>query len=104
MSACLLAIVSQKLVPRADGEGRIAVCEILVKSPTIENLILKNELDKIEEAMATSTTYYKMQTFNQALERLVMAGTITNEDAIFASNSPEDLKMRLSGLKKEEGF
>lgn len=104
LSACLLAIVSQKLVPRADGEGRIAVCEVLIKSPTIETLILNDELDKISEAMATSTTYYKMQTFNQALEKLVMAGTITNEDAIHASNAPEDLKMRLSGFKKEEGY
>lgn len=104
LSACLLAIVSQKLVPRADGEGRIAVCEVLIKSPTIESLILNNEAEKINEAMATSTTYYKMQTFNQALEKLVMDGTITNEDAIYASNAPEDLKMRLSGFKKEEGF
>ena len=104
LSACLLAIVSQKLVPRADGEGRVAVCEVLIKSPTIENLILTGEIDKINEAMASSTSYYKMQTFNQALEKLVMSGTITNEDAIFASNAPEDLKMRLSGFKKEEGF
>lgn len=104
LSSCLLAIVSQKLVPRADGEGRVAACEVLIKSPTIENLILTGELDKIAEAMATSTTYYKMQTFNQALERMVMQGLITNEDAIFASNAPEDLKMRLSGFKKEEGF
>jgi twitching motility protein PilT len=104
LSACLLAVVSQKLVPRADGEGRVAVCEVLIKSPTIENLILTGELDKINEAMSTSTTYYKMQTFNQALERLVMQGVITNEDAIYASNAPEDLKMRLSGFKKEEGY
>lgn len=104
LSASLLAIVSQKLVPRADGEGRVPACEVLIKSPTIENLILANELDKIPEAMATSTTYYKMQTLNQALERLVLAGVVSNEDAIFASNAPEELKMRLSGFKKEEGF
>lgn len=104
LSACLVAVVSQKLVSRSDGEGRIPVCEIMIKSPTIENLILKNELDKIDEAIATSTTYYKMQTFNQALEKLVLNGTITNEEAIHASNSPEDLKLRLSGFKKEEGF
>lgn len=104
LSACLLAIVSQKLVPRADGEGRVAACEVLVKSPTIENLILNNELDKINEAIAGSTTYYKMQTFNQALEKMVMAGVISNEDAIYASNQPDDLKMRLSGFKKEEGY
>ena len=101
LSACLLAVVSQKLVPRADGEGRVPACEVMIKSPTIENLILQNEVEKIDEAIATSTTYYKMQTFNQSLERLVMAGIITNEDAIFASNSPEDLKLRLAGFKKE---
>jgi twitching motility protein PilT len=103
MSSSLLAVISQKLVPRADREGRVPVCEILIKSPTIENLILKGELDKIPEAISNSTTYYKMQTFNQALEKLVMSGTITNEDAIFASNSPEDLKMRLSGFRREDG-
>lgn len=102
LSACLLAVVSQKLVPRADGEGRVPACEIMIKSPTIENLILQGEVEKIDEAMSTSTTYYKMQTFNQSLERLVMAGIITNEDAIFASNSPEDLKLRLAGFKREE--
>lgn len=104
LSACLLAIVSQKLVMRADGEGRVPVCEIMIKSPTIENLILKNEIEKINEAIATSTTYYKMQTFNQALERLVMSGAVTNEEAIHASNAPEDLKLRLAGFKKEETF
>jgi twitching motility protein PilT len=101
LSAALLAIVSQKLVLRADGQGRVPVCEILIKSPTIENLILKNDLDKLDEAIAGSTAYYKMQTFNQALERLVVSGTITNEEAIHASNAPEDLKLRLSGIKKE---
>jgi len=104
LSASLLAVVSQKVVMRADGEGRIAVCEVMIKSPTIENLILNNELDKIDDAIATSTTYYKMQTFNQTLERLVLAGVITNEEAIYASNQPEDLKMRLSGFKREEGY
>lgn len=103
LSSSLLAVVSQKLVPRADREGRVAVCEIMIKSPTIENLILKGELDKLPDAIASSTTYYKMQTFNQALEKLVMSGTITNEDAIFASNAPEDLKMRLSGFRREDG-
>lgn len=104
LSACLLAVVSQKLVPRADGTGRVAACEVMIKSPMIEQLILKNELDKIEETIANSATYYKMQTLNQALERLVNTGAITKEDAILHSNSPEDLKMRLAGFKKEEGF
>ena len=104
LASSLQAVISQKLVQRADGNGRVVVCEVMVKSPTIENLILNNELDKIDEAISSSTTYYKMQTFNQALEKLVLSNIIKNEDAIFSSNSPDDLKMRLSGFKREEKF
>jgi twitching motility protein PilT len=104
LSSSLLAIVSQRLVPRADGTGRVAACEVLIKSPTIENLILKGELEKIDENIEASTTYYNMQTMNQALEKLVMANTITLEDALHASNAPDDLRMRLSGFKREEGY
>lgn len=104
LSSSLLAIINQKLLPRADGAGRVAACEVMIKSPTIENLILTNQLEKIPETIATSMTYYKMQSFNQALQKLVMEGIITNEDAIFASNAPEDLKLRLSGFTREENF
>jgi twitching motility protein PilT len=104
LAASLAAIVSQRLIPRADGKGRVAACEIMIKSKTIEDYILDNELDKIDEAIANSGSFYKMQTFNQHLEVLADSGTISREDALAASNKPDELKMRLSGLKKEAGF
>ncbi len=102
LGSSLLAVISQKLLDQANGKGRIPVCEILIKSPTIEQLILNNELEKIEETIASSKTYYQMQTFNQALEELVVNNTITEEEALKASSVPNDLKLRLAGFKKEE--
>ncbi len=104
LAASLTAIISQRLVPRADGKGRVAACEILIKSKTIEDYILANELDKIDDIISTSGDFYKMQTLNQHLESLCNTGTITQEEALRSSNKPDELKMRLSGLKKEAGF
>ncbi|MBI2607014.1 MAG: type IV pilus twitching motility protein PilT [Deltaproteobacteria bacterium] len=104
LSSSLTAVVSQRLINKADGSGRMAVCELMMNSPTIRTLIRNNQLDKIDEAIMASNAYYNMQTFNQALERLVASNTITADEAILASNSPEDLRMRLAGFKKEEGY
>ncbi len=104
LSESLVAVLSQKLVQRADKSGRIAVCELMVNSPTIQTLIRKSEFEKIPEAMSNSNTYYNMRTFNQEFERLVDAGIITQEEALSTSNAPDDLRMRLAGFKKEEGY
>jgi twitching motility protein PilT len=104
LAASLTAVISQRLVPRADGKGRVPVCEVLIKSRTIQDYILSNELDKIDEVISTSGNFYKMQTFNQHLEKLVEQGIITKDEALVNSNKPDELKMRMAGLKKEEGF
>jgi twitching motility protein PilT len=104
LSAALVGVLSQQLLERADGSGRVPACEVMVKSPTIENYILKNELEKIPDAIANSNLYYKMQTMNQALERLVKEGRITAEQALKTSSSNNDLKLSLSGLVREEGY
>lgn len=104
LASVLVGVVSQQLVVRADGTGRVPACEILVKSPAIENYILKNELTKIPEAIATSNNYYKMQTMNQALEKLVQSGTITAEEALKSTQAPDDLRLRLSGLTRDQGY
>lgn len=104
LSACLSVVLSQRLVERKDGNGRVVACEVLLNSPTVQNLIRENKLEKINEAMMTSNTYYKMLTFNQSLEALVHAGVITVEEALVNSNSPDDLQLRLSGFKREEGY
>jgi len=104
LANCLVAIISQQLLVRTDRSSRVPACEILVKSPAIEEHILRNEVNRIQEAIAGSNSYYKMQTMNQALEQLVLSGTITVDDALKVSPSPDDLKLRLSGVQRGQGF
>jgi twitching motility protein PilT len=98
LASSLIGVVTQRLVRRADGKGRVVACEVLTKSPTVEKLILDNRLVDIEEAMEGSNLYYKMQSMNQALEKLVREGSITEEEAILNSDKKEDLELKLSGM------
>lgn len=104
LSSCLAAVMSQKLVQKKDRTGFVPVCELLVNSPSIQMLIRTNQIEKIYETMNSSKSYYNMQTFNQALEKMVADGKVTVEEAVAASASPDELAMRLSGFKREEGF
>lgn len=104
LASSLLGVISQQLVPKADGSGVVPACEVMVKSPAIESYILQNELDKIPEAIATSNSYYKMQTMNQALVALVSAGHLKLEDAVRFSNNPDDLKLILSGVDRGSNY
>lgn len=104
LASTLVGVISQQLLLRIDGSGRIPACEVMVKSPLIENYIFKNELHKLSEAIANSSNYYKMQTANQALERLVKSRTISLETALRASSSPDDLKLRLAGVTRDQGY
>jgi twitching motility protein PilT len=104
LAATLVGIVSQQLVMRADGSGRVAAVEILVKSPAIENMIAKHNLLGIPEAIANSTDYYKMQSMNQALNALVRSGTIAVQEALKCSFAPDDLRLLLAGIRQDNGF
>jgi twitching motility protein PilT len=101
LADCLVGVVAQKLVLRADGKGRTLAAEVLVKSPAIQTAIADNQLDLIHDLMASSNDYYQMQTFNQALQRLVEAGTITMSEAKSASPRPEELEQLFSGIVRE---
>jgi twitching motility protein PilT len=104
LASSLLAVISQQLLVRADGSGRSVACEVMVMSPAIREYILKNELERIPEAIGSSSNYYKMQTMNQALEMLVKTKVITLEGALRSSNNPDDLRLRLSGIDREGGY
>lgn len=104
LASSLLAVVSQQLLLRTDGQSRVCASEIMIKSPTIENLILKNEIDKIQDAIAASGNYYQMQTMNVSLEKLVRSGQVTAEEALKCSNNASDLQLRLSGMNRNEGY
>ncbi|HLY75342.1 MAG TPA: ATPase, T2SS/T4P/T4SS family, partial [Planctomycetota bacterium] len=98
LALTLQAVVSQRLLRRADGNGRVAAIEVMINSPNIRELIAEGKTTQIEKAIAQSGDYYKMQTFNQSLAKLVQSRTITEEESMGASTSPSDLRLILKGI------
>ena len=92
---CLLSVVSQRLLKRADGLGRVAVQEIMINTPLVQKLIEDGKVGAIGKAIEDSVSFYKMQSLNQALLRLVKANTITEEEALAVSGNPNDLRIQL---------
>ena len=103
LSQTLLAIVSQRLLRRQDGSGRIAALEVMINSPSIRQLIADGKIDEIETMMAKSTDYYGMQTFNQALADLVGRKLVDEKDALEMSTSSGDLRLLLKGFASGAG-
>lgn len=98
LSLVLEGIVSQRLIKRSDGYGRIAACEIMVMSPHIRQLLQKDAINELEKAIAKSQSYYRMQTFNQALASLIANRKITEEEALKCTANPDDLRLELRGI------
>jgi twitching motility protein PilT len=95
LSVSLQGIVTQQLLPRADGQGRIAGCEILVPTPAVRNLIREGKTHQIYSALQTGGQF-GMQTMDAALAQLVREQKITRELAESRSSAPEELR-RLMG-------
>jgi twitching motility protein PilT len=96
LASTLKAAISQRLVPRSDNAGRIAVSEIMVVTGRVQDLILNpNETGKITEVISEGS-YYGMQTFDQALLGYVMDGKLSEEVAYETATSPHDFKLMLS--------
>jgi twitching motility protein PilT len=95
LASTLRGVVGQRLVPRAGGSGRAAICEVLVVTGRVQDLILNpTETGRITEVIAEGE-YYGMQTFDQALLKQVMAGNVTEDVAFEAASSPHDFKLML---------
>jgi twitching motility protein PilU len=90
----LKAIVSQRLIPRADGQGRIAAVEVMIATPFVTDLILKGRISDVKGLMARSVEV-GMQTFDQALFDLYAQGLITGEDALRNADSFNDLRLKI---------
>src|SRR5579862_3502242 len=98
LALTLHAVVSQRLVRRADGQGRTAAVEVMINSPNIRELIAEGKTSQMEKVIASSADFYQMQTFNQSLAKLTLDGTITQEEALSCSTNPNDLKLMLKGI------
>ncbi len=92
LSLNLQAFISQRLIPREGGKGRVAAVEILLNSPIISEMIQKGEIHGIKEMMKKSTAV-GMQTFDQALYELYERGDISFQDAIKNADSAHDLRL-----------
>ena len=100
LSANLKGIISQRLIKKSDGAGRVAAIEILLNSPLIKDLILKGELHEIKPIMAKSNEL-GMNTFDQALFKLHEADEITYDDAIRYADAVNELRLRIKLEGKE---
>ena len=98
LAACLRAVVSQRLIPRAGGAGRVPACEVMVVTDRIRDLIRRDLLHEIPDAIASGRTPYGMQNFDQALAELLAAGTITFDEALAHATRPADFALRYRGI------
>src|SRR5438874_5255264 len=99
LGSVLRAVVSQRLVPRADGKGRVAAVEVLVANSRIREMVEdKDRTKEITAAISQSHTTYGMQTFDQSLMTLFRQNIITYEEAVRQSSNPDDFALRVSGI------
>lgn len=94
LSLNLKGIVSQRLLPREEGKGRIAAVEILLNTPLVSDMIFKGEVNELKELMKRSREH-GMQTFDQALFDLFEGGHVTYEDALRNADSVNDLRLNI---------
>ena len=94
LSLNLRSFVSQRLIARRDGKGRVPATEVLLNSPLIADLIFKGEVTEIKEIMKKSNEL-GMHTFDQSLFQLHEAGLISYEDALRNADSVNDLRLRI---------
>jgi twitching motility protein PilU len=105
LSLNLKSIVSQRLIPKRDGEGRVPAVEVLLNTPLMSDLIFKGQVHEIKELMAKSNEL-GMNTFDQALFELYESGRISYEDALRNADSLNDLRLRIKleskGSRKQD--
>jgi twitching motility protein PilU len=101
LSLNLRALISQRLIPREGGSGRIVAVEVMLASPLISELIFKGEVDKIKEVMSRSNRL-GMKTFDQALFDLYEGGLVSYEDALRNADSKNELRLRVKLESKRE--
>jgi twitching motility protein PilT len=97
VAGVLQGVISQRLIPTVDG-GRRAAMEVLVRTPTIEKLIMENRDYEIRDAIEAGKDHYKSQTFDQSIYDLYNDGVISKEQAMENATSASDLELKISGL------
>ncbi len=100
LAGSLRGVISQRLLQRADGKGRVPALELMVMTKRIRDLVLDpKQTFKIQDAIKEGD-YYGMQTFDQSLLQLYRDGLVTLQDAALVASSPHDFKL----MAQQEGF
>ena len=99
MAAVLKAVISQRLVPRSDGQGRVPAVEVLITTETVRTCIEDKEKTKqLRDVIAAGTSQYGMQTFDQSLYYLLKQDLITEEEALKRATNVGEFKLKLEGV------
>jgi len=99
LASILKAVVSQRLVPRADGKGRVPALEVLISTARVRECIADKERTKeLNDAIAKGFTTYGMQTFDQSLMQLVKQELVTYDEALKHVSNPDDFALRFRGI------
>ncbi|HEX2642157.1 MAG TPA: type IV pilus twitching motility protein PilT [Thermoanaerobaculia bacterium] len=100
LAQVLKAVISLRLVPRADGIGRVPAAEILISTAYIRECIENKDKTKyIREQIALGTSQYGMQTFDQSLYQLYKSGLITLDEALKRASNPDEFKLKIQGVQ-----
>ncbi|HXX80221.1 MAG TPA: PilT/PilU family type 4a pilus ATPase, partial [Thermodesulfovibrionales bacterium] len=100
LSSVIKGIISMRLMPRADGKGRVPAVEVMIATATIKDCILDQDKTKlIPDVIAQSKIHYGMQTFDQSLFDLFKSGLVTYEEALRRASSPDDFILRVKGVR-----
>ena len=99
LAAILKAVISQRLVPRADGKGRVPALEVLISTARVRECIAdKDRTKELHDAIAKGFTTYGMQTFDQSLMQLVKQELVTYDEALKHVSNPDDFALRFRGI------
>lgn len=100
LSSVLKGIISMRLMPKADGRGRVPAVEVLVATALIKDCILDPDKTKtIPDAIEQGAIHYGMQTFDQSLFGLYKSGLITYEEALRRATNPDDFVLKVKGIQ-----
>ncbi|MFO7973935.1 MAG: type IV pilus twitching motility protein PilT [Candidatus Hydrogenedentota bacterium] len=102
LSLQLRACIAQRLIPSADGVGRVPAVEVMLNNPAIASLIKENNLRQIPNVIAGGKED-GMQTFNMSLYELIKKGLVTEDQGMASSDNPDELTMNLQGITLSQG-
>ncbi len=100
LGSVLKAVISQRLIPRMDGQGRVPAVEVMISTPYIQECIQEKEKTAlIRDAITAGVSQYGMQTFDQSIFQLYRDGYISFEQGLRYSSNPDNFKLRVMGIQ-----